>query len=233
MIYELHKTRLHVLNFAVAKEYRRHGVGRQMIAKLTGKLSQQRRSRLLLEVRETNLEAQLFFRSLGFRAVSVLRGFYEDTPEDAYVMQYRISHDRDAGRGAVQPNDATRGMKSIRISHSERDAGHIERGQVDNGERMGRGAIQSAWIDHDRLLFAAFLTHVRVTAANQVPGTAADRGAQPLQIVAMQKRDPPPPQRQLAKVAVVGLPCGDNGLLDFVDPFVDISEHEMRWPGGK
>ena len=89
MIYELHKTRLHVLNFAVAKEYRRHGVGRQMIAKLTDKLSQQRRSRLLLEVRETNLEAQLFFRSLGFRAVSVLRGFYEDTPEDAYVMQYR------------------------------------------------------------------------------------------------------------------------------------------------
>ncbi|HEY4312398.1 MAG TPA: ribosomal protein S18-alanine N-acetyltransferase [Pirellulales bacterium] len=89
MIYELHKTRLHVLNFAVAREYRRQGIGRQMIMKLTGKLSQQRRSRLLLEVRETNLDAQLFFRSLGFRAVSVLRGFYEDTPEDAYVMQYR------------------------------------------------------------------------------------------------------------------------------------------------
>jgi [ribosomal protein S18]-alanine N-acetyltransferase len=89
MIYELHKTRLHVLNFAVAPEYRRRGIGRQMMSKLTGKLSQQRRSRLLLEVRETNLDAQLFFRALGFRAVSVLRGFYEDTPEDAYVMQYR------------------------------------------------------------------------------------------------------------------------------------------------
>ena len=60
-----------------------------MMSKLMGKLSQQRRSRLLLEVRETNLAAQLFFRALGFRAVSVLRGFYEDTPEDAYVMQYR------------------------------------------------------------------------------------------------------------------------------------------------
>ena len=89
MIYELHKTRLHVLNFAVAPEFRRRGIGRQMISKLTGKLSQQRRSRLLLEVRETNLDAQLFFRALGFRAVSVLRGFYEDSPEDAYVMQYR------------------------------------------------------------------------------------------------------------------------------------------------
>ena len=89
MIYELHKTRLHVLNFAVAPAFRHRGVGRQMMSKLMGKLSQQRRSRLLLEVRETNLDAQLFFRSLGFRAVSVLRGFYDDTPEDAYVMQYR------------------------------------------------------------------------------------------------------------------------------------------------
>jgi ribosomal-protein-alanine N-acetyltransferase len=43
----------------------------------------------LLEVRETNLAAQLFFRSAGFRAVSVLRAFYEDSPEDAYLMQYR------------------------------------------------------------------------------------------------------------------------------------------------
>ncbi len=89
MIYELHKNRLHILNFAVADQYRRLGVGTQMIGKLVGKLSQQRRSRILLEVRETNLAAQLFFREAGFRAVSVLRKFYDDTPEDAYVMQYR------------------------------------------------------------------------------------------------------------------------------------------------
>jgi len=89
MIYELNKTRLHVLNFAVAPDYRRAGVGSQMIAKLVGKLSAQRRTRVVLEVRETNLTAQLFFRACGFRAVSVLRGYYEDTPEDAYLMQYR------------------------------------------------------------------------------------------------------------------------------------------------
>jgi ribosomal-protein-alanine N-acetyltransferase len=89
MIYELHKTRIHVLNFAVAPEYQRSGVGSQMVAKLTAKLSTQRRSRIVLEVRETNLAAQLFFRENGFRAVSVLRRFYEDTPEDAYLMQFR------------------------------------------------------------------------------------------------------------------------------------------------
>jgi ribosomal-protein-alanine N-acetyltransferase len=96
MIYELHKTRLHVLNFAVSREFRRLGVGSQMIEKLVGKLSQQRRSRILLEVRETNLAAQLFFRRCGFRAVSVLRDFYEDTTEDAYLMQYRCLADNQA-----------------------------------------------------------------------------------------------------------------------------------------
>ncbi len=89
MIYELTKARIHVLNFAVAAEERRLGVGTQMIAKLIGKLSMQRRTRITLEVRETNLAAQLFFRSNTFRAVSVLRDFYNDTPEDAYLMQYR------------------------------------------------------------------------------------------------------------------------------------------------
>ena len=91
MIYELHKHRLHVLNFAVHEQFRRRGVGSQMAKKLITKLSHDRRSRVMLEVRETNLPAQLFFRSLGFRAVSVLRDYYEDTPEDAYVMQYRYS----------------------------------------------------------------------------------------------------------------------------------------------
>jgi ribosomal-protein-alanine N-acetyltransferase len=89
MIYELHKSRLHVLNFAVSSDCRRHGIGRQMIDKLIGKLSAQRRNRIMLEVRETNLDAQLFFRSAGFLAISVLRDFYDDTTEDAYLMQYR------------------------------------------------------------------------------------------------------------------------------------------------
>jgi ribosomal-protein-alanine N-acetyltransferase len=89
MIYELHRNRLHILNFAVSEDYRRRGVGQQMIDKLVGKLSSQRRNRIHLEVRETNLAAQLFFRELGFRAISLMRGFYDDTTEDAYLMQYR------------------------------------------------------------------------------------------------------------------------------------------------
>lgn len=88
MIYELHKFRLHVLNFAVAKNMRRQNVGEQMLTKLIGKLSSQRRTRITLEVRETNLDAQLFFRESGFRATTVLRNYYDDSPEDAYQMEF-------------------------------------------------------------------------------------------------------------------------------------------------
>lgn len=90
MIYELHRTRLHVLNFAVMRSHRRLGIGTQMLRRLIAKLAPERRSRIVLEVRETNLPAQLFFRAAGFRAVSVLRDFYRDSDEDAYLMQFGL-----------------------------------------------------------------------------------------------------------------------------------------------
>src|SRR6516162_6193570 len=93
MIYELHKSKLHILNFAVGPTCRRGGVGAQMVAKLISKLSSHRRTRITLEVRETNLPAQLFFRAQGFRAVRVLRAYYEDSGEDAFQMQYAFAED--------------------------------------------------------------------------------------------------------------------------------------------
>lgn len=93
MIYELHKTRLHILNFAVSPSYRRSAVGSQMVEKLVNKLSQQRRHEISLEVRETNLAAQLFFQEQGFRAICVLRNHYQDSAEDAYVLQFRLDGD--------------------------------------------------------------------------------------------------------------------------------------------
>ncbi len=90
MVYELQRTRLHVINFAVLRSHRRLGIGSHLLQKLLGKLTPEHRSRVLLEVRETNLPAQLFFRAHGFRAVSVLKDFYQDTTEDAYLMEYAL-----------------------------------------------------------------------------------------------------------------------------------------------
>jgi ribosomal-protein-alanine N-acetyltransferase len=90
MIYELHRNKIHVLDFACHPEFRRRGVGRQMIQKLVGKLSSQRRNRIALYVRETNLAGQLFYRVSGFRAIEVVREHYLDTGEDAYLMHYHL-----------------------------------------------------------------------------------------------------------------------------------------------
>ena len=104
MIYELHKSRLRILNFAVKPEHRKQGVATQMVNRLIDKLSQQRRKEILLEVRETNLAAQKFFSKQGFRALGVLRGHYDDTTEDAYIMQYRLTSERELAE-AYQPRN--------------------------------------------------------------------------------------------------------------------------------
>lgn len=99
MIYELHKSRLHILNFSVSPECRRCGVGTQMAEKLVSKLSSHRRTHIVFDVRETNLDAQLFLRATGFRATGVIRGFYADSAEDAYSMVYCLQEpasERDA-----------------------------------------------------------------------------------------------------------------------------------------
>ena len=93
MIYELHKTRIHILNFAVGPAYRHSAIGTQMVDKLIGKLSGHRRNKVTLAVRERNLPAQVFFRERGFKAVKVLRNYYEDSGEDAFQMEYGILED--------------------------------------------------------------------------------------------------------------------------------------------
>jgi [ribosomal protein S18]-alanine N-acetyltransferase len=92
MVYELHKSKLRLLDFAVDPKFRRRRVGTRLIQKLIGKLSTHRRNQITLEVRETNLEAQLFFRQQQFRAVGVLRGFYLAGGEDAYSMRFELPH---------------------------------------------------------------------------------------------------------------------------------------------
>lgn len=102
LIYEIHPTRLHIVSIAVAEDNRNFGVGSALLRYLIDKLSPNRRDRILLEVPETNLAAQLFFKLHGFRAISVLREFYDDC-ESAYLMQRRYSEPviRPASRGVT------------------------------------------------------------------------------------------------------------------------------------
>lgn len=90
VVYELHKSRLQLINVAVHQDLQRQGIGRQIVEHIKNKPAVARRSLVMLDVRETNLTAQRFFRAMGFKAVSILRDFYRDTTEDAYLMQCRV-----------------------------------------------------------------------------------------------------------------------------------------------
>lgn len=93
MMYTLHKTMLVVNNFAVAEDCRRQGVGDQMVAKLLGKLTSHRRSKIVWDVGLNNLNCQLFLREMGFTAVQYLHEHYTNTggaAEDGVRFEYRV-----------------------------------------------------------------------------------------------------------------------------------------------
>ena len=90
IVYELNKTKIKLINLAVDPRFRRLGVATQMVAKLIGKLNYQNRKRITFEIRETNLGAQLFFKTIGFQVIQILKNYHYEMEEDAYLMQYRF-----------------------------------------------------------------------------------------------------------------------------------------------
>jgi len=91
MVYDLYKKRIELTRLAVERNHRGFGVGRQLAARMRTKLHPERRTRLELLVRESNLDGQMFLRAVGFRAENVVRRYWEDdTGEDAYRMIVRL-----------------------------------------------------------------------------------------------------------------------------------------------
>ncbi len=87
MVYELSTCFLHVNKLAVAFDYRRQGIGRQLIEKLIGKLTPQKRDRLQVMVRESNLDAQLFLKSLTFLCHCITPDYFG---EDGYLFVFEL-----------------------------------------------------------------------------------------------------------------------------------------------
>jgi ribosomal-protein-alanine N-acetyltransferase len=75
----------HIMNIAVAHSYRRRGIGRMLVRRIEHQFLLQGASGIQLEVRQSNIRAQQFYRELGYEQVIIIAGYYNDG-EDAIVM---------------------------------------------------------------------------------------------------------------------------------------------------
>ena len=76
----------HVMNVAVATDYRRRGVATTLLERLFEITATDPRSGYTLEVRVSNLEAIRLYERLGFESRWIRRGYYTDNREDALSM---------------------------------------------------------------------------------------------------------------------------------------------------
>ncbi|MCA1570438.1 MAG: ribosomal protein S18-alanine N-acetyltransferase [Chloroflexi bacterium] len=76
----------HVTTFGVHPDWRRQGIGRQLLLSLCEISIAIRARRMTLEVRESNRPAQVLYAAFGFEVLGRRRAYYSDDGEDALVM---------------------------------------------------------------------------------------------------------------------------------------------------
>ena len=76
----------HVMNIAVAPQFRRRGIATALLQKLFEQTEDGSRRGYTLEVRVSNEGAIKLYERLGFTARGTRRGYYTDNREDALIM---------------------------------------------------------------------------------------------------------------------------------------------------
>ena len=76
----------HVMNVAVAPDWRRHGVATALLTRLLDETRRDAQRGYTLEVRVSNVAAISLYERFGFRPKGVRRGYYTDNREDALIM---------------------------------------------------------------------------------------------------------------------------------------------------
>jgi ribosomal-protein-alanine N-acetyltransferase len=76
----------HVMNLAVAPDWRRRGVASALLTRLLADTRDDEQRGYTLEVRVSNVGAISLYERFGFRPRGVRRGYYTDNREDALIM---------------------------------------------------------------------------------------------------------------------------------------------------
>ncbi len=83
----------HIVSVAVLRDYRRKGIGTELIERGITGMVEYGASEFYLEVRKSNKPAVSIYEELGFEVGRVLRGYYRDG-EDAYLMTRQKKNDQ-------------------------------------------------------------------------------------------------------------------------------------------
>jgi [ribosomal protein S18]-alanine N-acetyltransferase len=76
-------------NVVVATEFLRQGIADRLMQSLIDQAGKHAASRILLEVRQSNLPARRLYEKHAFREVGHRRKYYNHPPEDALLYEYR------------------------------------------------------------------------------------------------------------------------------------------------
>lgn len=81
-----------LLDISIARAYQRQGLGEKLLGEVFGWVREQKFSRMILEVRRSNLAACALYRKVGFADIGVRRAYYpsENGREDAIVMEKKL-----------------------------------------------------------------------------------------------------------------------------------------------
>ena len=76
----------HIVNIAVAHNYRRRGLGELLLLALIELALDMKCNMMTLEVRASNVTAQRLYQKYGFTSRGVRKGYYNDNREDGIIM---------------------------------------------------------------------------------------------------------------------------------------------------
>ncbi len=80
----------HLLNLALHADFRGKGLGRFLMRNLEQTCNEMEISKILLEVAETNFVAIKLYKNFGFVKVGIRKKFYQETGDDAILMEKRL-----------------------------------------------------------------------------------------------------------------------------------------------
>ncbi|NLK94801.1 MAG: ribosomal protein S18-alanine N-acetyltransferase [Clostridiales bacterium] len=79
----------HISNIAVHPNYRKQGVGKELIKSLLLHKKKWNLTSLTLEVRESNFIAKHLYKEFGFKEEGIRKNYYSDNNENAIIMWHR------------------------------------------------------------------------------------------------------------------------------------------------